>query len=203
MFSHLYKLIKFSHSKEPKLINKKLVSLATQVQEHLHLPMYKGEGGRSSDWSRPLNLEQIRHAASDSYAGVQIFDTMEVKRRQLEPTPPRPCHAELNRPIRVAEGVEIPSDDEAAEEEGVDGEEVKAPKEETRNRGTRYTSKETEFARGGYELMSIFAIWRHCHRRHLTRIKPLPFNSEGWGAIGRGTGLVKPDGRRSLRWDLA
>lgn len=116
--SHLYKLIKFSHSREPKLINKKLVSLATQVQEHLHLPMYKGEGVRSSDWSRPLNLEQIRYAASDSYAGVQLFDTMEVKRKRLSPTPPRPWHAELNRPIRVAEGVEIPSDDEGVEVEG-------------------------------------------------------------------------------------
>jgi len=135
--SHLYKLIKFSSSKEPKLINKKLVSLATQVQEHLHLPLYKGEGVRSSDWSRALNMEQIRYAASDSYAGVQLFDTMEVKRKELNPTPPRPWHAELNRPIRVAEGVEIATDDEGGEEEEVKVEE-KTPR---RKRTTPYMKK--------------------------------------------------------------
>lgn len=114
--SHLYKLIKFSSSRDFKLINKKPVSLATQVQEHLHLPLYKGESVRSGDWNRSLNLEQIRYAAADSYAGVQLFDTMEVKRRALEPTPPRPWHAELNLPIRIAEGVEIATDDEGEEE---------------------------------------------------------------------------------------
>lgn len=71
---------------------------------------------RSGDWNRSLNLEQIRYAAADSYAGVQLFDTMEVKRRALEPTPPRPWHAELNLPIRIAEGVEIATDDEGEEE---------------------------------------------------------------------------------------
>ncbi|TVY27574.1 Werner syndrome ATP-dependent helicase-like protein [Lachnellula hyalina] len=123
--SHLYKLVKYSplSSRDlasKKLINKKLVSLATQVQEHLHLPMYKGDVVRSSDWSRALNLEQIRYAASDSYAGVQLFDTLECKRRALEPTPPRPWHAELNLPIRVAEGLEIETDGEGEEEEEIE-----------------------------------------------------------------------------------
>ncbi|KAL8997405.1 MAG: hypothetical protein Q9188_006332 [Gyalolechia gomerana] len=40
--SHLYKLVKFA-SDDVKKINKKLVSLATQVEEHLMLPMYKDE----------------------------------------------------------------------------------------------------------------------------------------------------------------
>jgi hypothetical protein len=141
--SHLYKLIKFSSSKEPQLINKKLVSLATQVREHLHLPLYKGDIVRSSDWSRPLNMEQIKYAASDSYAGVQLFDTMEVKRKELEPCPPRPWHAELNRPIRVAEGVEIATDDEV-EEEGEVEEKVEVVKKTRRNRTTPYMKKDKE-----------------------------------------------------------
>ncbi len=115
--SHLYKLVKFSESKDFTKINKKLVSLANQVQEHLHLPMYKGDGVRSSDWSKPLNLAQISYAASDSYAGLQLYHTLELKRRALDPTPPRPYHADLNMPIRLAEGLEIPVDGEGDEVE--------------------------------------------------------------------------------------
>lgn len=55
--SHLYKLVKFS-SVNVKMINKTLVSLSRQVEEHLELPMWKGEV-RSSDWSQELNYEQI------------------------------------------------------------------------------------------------------------------------------------------------
>ncbi|KAH6711253.1 hypothetical protein BKA61DRAFT_487811, partial [Leptodontidium sp. MPI-SDFR-AT-0119] len=114
--SHLYKLVKYSTSKEFKEINRRLVSLATQTKEHLHLPMFKGDV-RISDWSRTLNLDQIMYAASDSYAGLQLFHTLEMKRKELDPTPPLPYHAELNLPIRIAEGVEIPSDAEAEEAE--------------------------------------------------------------------------------------
>lgn len=56
--SHLYKLVKFS-SGDAKKINKILVSLAQQVQEHLYLPLWKGDV-RGSDWTRELNYEQIR-----------------------------------------------------------------------------------------------------------------------------------------------
>lgn len=56
--SHLYKLIKFSMC-DVKKINKTLVSLAQQVEEHLLLPMWKGEV-RSSDWSEELNFQQIQ-----------------------------------------------------------------------------------------------------------------------------------------------
>ena len=55
--SHLYKLVKFS-LENVKMINKKLVSLSRQVEEHLQLPLWKGEV-RSSDWSQELNYEQI------------------------------------------------------------------------------------------------------------------------------------------------
>ena len=55
--SHLYKLVKFA-PENIKLVNKRLVSLSQQVEEHLQLPMWKGEV-RSSDWSQELNYEQI------------------------------------------------------------------------------------------------------------------------------------------------
>lgn len=57
--SHLYKLVTFSKSGQYSRINKRLISLATQVQEVLHLPMFKGQDVRSSDWTRPLSMEQV------------------------------------------------------------------------------------------------------------------------------------------------
>ncbi|KAH8596942.1 ribonuclease H-like domain-containing protein [Bisporella sp. PMI_857] len=114
--SHLHKLVKCSASRDFNLINKKLVSLATQVEEHLHLPLFKGEV-RGSDWSQPLVMDQIVYAASDSYAGIHLYDTLNLKRLALDPTPPLPYHAELNKPIRIAEGIEIPSEDENEAEE--------------------------------------------------------------------------------------
>jgi hypothetical protein len=92
--SHLHKLVKFSSSRDFKLINKRLVRLSAQVEEHLHLPLYKGGEVRSSDWSQPLQLDQIVYAASDSYAGLRLFDTLEVKRKELDPAPPRPFNVE-------------------------------------------------------------------------------------------------------------
>jgi hypothetical protein len=57
--SHLYKLVKYSSSGQVQHVNKKLVSMATQVQEYLGLPMFKGQDVRSSDWSQPLRMDQI------------------------------------------------------------------------------------------------------------------------------------------------
>lgn len=119
--SHLYKLIKYSTPKDYKLINKKPVSMATQVLEHLHLPMFKGMDVRGSDWSKKLNMDQITYAAGDSYAGLQLYNVMDLKRTNQDPVHPLPYHAELNKPIRLAEGVELDTDPNAdAEEEAVD-----------------------------------------------------------------------------------
>jgi len=63
--SHLYKLVKFS-SGDVKKINKSLVALAQQVEEHFQLPMWKGEV-RSSDWSEELNFEQIQCECPRAY----------------------------------------------------------------------------------------------------------------------------------------
>lgn len=112
--SHLYKLVKYSPVGAEK-IDKRLVALARQVEEHLQLPLWKGEV-RSSDWSEALTYQQVQYAASDSYAGLQLFDVMEGKRKHLNPTPPRPEHAELNLPIRLANGETIATRNEPEEE---------------------------------------------------------------------------------------
>lgn len=57
-------------------------------------------------------LTHAADAASDSYAGFQLYHTLEHKRLALDPTPPRPYHAELNLPIRLSSGLSIPTDDE-------------------------------------------------------------------------------------------
>ncbi|RKF61017.1 hypothetical protein OnM2_045089 [Erysiphe neolycopersici] len=97
--SHLFKLVKFSQNKDFGSIDKKLVSLAKQVQEHFYLPLFKGGDVRNSDWSNKLQLHQMVYAAADSYAAIQLYHTLEMKRNSLNPTPPRPHHAELNIPI--------------------------------------------------------------------------------------------------------
>lgn len=56
--SHLYKLVKFA-TNDVKRINKLLVSLAKQVEEHLMLPLYKDGSVRASDWSEELDYQQI------------------------------------------------------------------------------------------------------------------------------------------------
>lgn len=56
--SHLYKLVKYSNG-DAGCINKRLVNLATQVEEHLELPLWKGDA-RTSDWSLDLDLKQVQ-----------------------------------------------------------------------------------------------------------------------------------------------
>lgn len=57
--SHLYRLVTFSKTGEYQHINKKLIPLATQVQDYLHLPMFKGQDVRASDWTKILRADQI------------------------------------------------------------------------------------------------------------------------------------------------
>lgn len=67
--SHMYKLVKHA-SGNPKLINKKLVSLAQQVEDHLQLPLYKGSVVRNSDWSEDLKYQQIR---CEAFLSKQLY----------------------------------------------------------------------------------------------------------------------------------
>lgn len=108
--SHMHKLVQYSNGRI-SCVNKHLVSLSNQAQEHLGLPLFKGEV-RGSDWSQDLNMEQVQYAATDSYAGLQIFYTLDAKRLALEKSPPRPAHAELNLPIQLTNGETYETDDE-------------------------------------------------------------------------------------------
>ncbi|KAJ5327760.1 hypothetical protein N7452_008150 [Penicillium brevicompactum] len=96
--SHLFKLVKFGRD-NPKLVNKRGVNLSDQVREHFGLPLDKSEDVRCGDWARTLNYQQIQYAATDPYACVRLFHTMEAKRLAMNPMPPRPAFAELGQPI--------------------------------------------------------------------------------------------------------
>lgn len=120
--SHLFRQVKYTKNGRHDLINKRLVSLADQVRETMHLPMFKGQDVRSSDWSKPLNMAQIVYSASDAYAAVHLYAMLNHQREKLDPTPPMPFHVEENQPIPLAPGLESESSDEAgnAEEEDED-----------------------------------------------------------------------------------
>ncbi|KAF2684837.1 hypothetical protein K458DRAFT_337988 [Lentithecium fluviatile CBS 122367] len=96
----------------------RLCRLSVQVQQHLLLPLYKGEmlvdetrpdaeeaateenvdgdnakvegSVRVSDWSQVLDRDQIHYAATDAYAGFRLYDVLESKRKKLKPVPPLP-----------------------------------------------------------------------------------------------------------------
>jgi hypothetical protein len=95
--SRLHNLVQW-YDIEPSKVTKKLVGLAAQVLQHLQLPLYKGEpledapetktSVRESDWSLPLDLEQIHYAAADAYAGFRLYHMLEWKRTRLRSTPP-------------------------------------------------------------------------------------------------------------------
>ncbi|OTA67414.1 ribonuclease H-like protein, partial [Hypoxylon sp. EC38] len=110
--SHLYKLVKYFPKGQYSEINKRLVPLATQVEQCLHLPLFKGQDVRSSDWTKPLNMDQVVYSASDAYAGLQLYATLEYHRKQLDPCPPTPHHAERNLPIRITDDVVLATNDD-------------------------------------------------------------------------------------------
>ncbi|KAK3325858.1 exonuclease-like protein [Apodospora peruviana] len=118
--SNLYKLVKYSTSGEYKFVNKKLVNMATQVLETMHLPLFKGQDTRSSSWSQPLKMNQIIYSASDAYAAVQLYAIMNHHRQNLDPTPPVPHFVEENKPISLADGIVLPTADEGSAEQETD-----------------------------------------------------------------------------------
>ncbi|CAH0024291.1 unnamed protein product [Clonostachys rhizophaga] len=128
--SHLYKVVKYSQELHPPKLNKTVVSMATQVDEFLHLPIFKGDNVRSSDWSVALKERQIKYAASDAYAAVQLYHVMEEQRLQLDPVPPRPHHAELELPLQLATKVDEVEQEEvvnASTSDGMESEEKATP----------------------------------------------------------------------------
>ncbi|PNS17801.1 hypothetical protein CAC42_3196 [Sphaceloma murrayae] len=104
--SHCYKLVKY-HDDQPESINRLLVKLETQVQEILGYPLLK-DAVRTSAWSTRLSKEQQDYAATDAYAGYQLFRELEALRQAMDPTPPRPAFYELRQPILLADGQRPP-----------------------------------------------------------------------------------------------
>ncbi|KAI0438262.1 hypothetical protein F4803DRAFT_104459 [Xylaria telfairii] len=90
--SHLHNLVTYG-AVTPRLVTTKLRSLAMQVEQHLGLPLWKGNV-RTSDWSQPLNWNQTQYAATDAYACFMLFHCMNAKRLAMEPVPPFPRLAE-------------------------------------------------------------------------------------------------------------
>ena len=95
--SRLHNLVEW-YEVDPSKVSNRLVKLATQVLQHLHLPLYKGEAledepdvtesVRESDWSKQLDRQQIHYAAGDAYVGFRLYHVLEWKRKRLRPTPP-------------------------------------------------------------------------------------------------------------------
>ncbi|KAG9196355.1 hypothetical protein G6011_01476 [Alternaria panax] len=95
--SRLHNLVEWYEVERSKVSNR-LVSLTSQVLQHLQLPLYKGEqladdpkttsSVRESDWTLPLDMHQIHYAAADAYAGFRLYHMLEWKRTRMKPTPP-------------------------------------------------------------------------------------------------------------------
>ncbi|KAL4893354.1 ribonuclease H-like domain-containing protein [Aspergillus ambiguus] len=112
--SHLHKLVKYCYS-DPRLINKRLVNLSDQVEEHFGLPLAKESDVRCGDWTHALTYRQVQYAASDPYACVCLFYAMDAKRKALDPIPPLPAHAELDIPIRIVRDAPVQTDPDEVE----------------------------------------------------------------------------------------
>lgn len=158
--SHLFKQVKYSASRQPNLINKKLVALATQIQDIMRLPMKKDQNVRASDWSQPLDLDQIGYSASDAYAAVQLFAMLNHQREKLDPVPALPYHTELGKPIPVPPGLDPPSQDEAmAEDEVADEQEIEAAAEAeaAQGRDTRLATPQSEVTQASEKVQKSAA----------------------------------------------
>ncbi|KAJ5577902.1 uncharacterized protein N7459_006866 [Penicillium hispanicum] len=116
--SYLHKLVKHGQN-EPKLVNKRAVNLSDQMEEHFGLPLEKSEDVRCGDWTRALNYRQVQYAATDPYACLCLFKTMEQKRQAMNPVPPRPAPAELNLPIVLPHGQAVNNEDKEPASSGL------------------------------------------------------------------------------------
>ncbi|KAF2016072.1 hypothetical protein BU24DRAFT_192791 [Aaosphaeria arxii CBS 175.79] len=127
--SRLHNLVENFTINHEKAGSKKHVGLAAQVQQHLQLPLEKGDV-RHSDWSKLLTPSQIEYAAADAYAGFRLFDALDRKRKLLKPIPPRPLLCDFDpkatpsrRRARRKRSTKVASDDRQDESEGLVAEE--------------------------------------------------------------------------------
>lgn len=95
--SHLHKLVT---AKDPANLSPGFTALASQVKEHLGLPLSKGKV-RTSDWSGPLSPAQMSYAATDAYAALMLYHCLNAKRVAMQPVPPLPVHAEIYPALKV------------------------------------------------------------------------------------------------------
>ncbi|KAG8623619.1 hypothetical protein KVT40_008595 [Elsinoe batatas] len=100
--SHTYRLVTYSNDR-PELVNRKLVSLSTQVEDVLGCPLRKDDV-RMSSWSKLLNREQQHYAAADAYAGFRLYHALEDARLSMTPVPPRPALYEKGETVLLANG---------------------------------------------------------------------------------------------------
>lgn len=75
--SHLYKLVKYG-STQPKLVNRRAVNLALQVEELLGQPLRKDDDVRKSDWTKPLDYEQVQCEFPYYRASYHNTDSFEI-----------------------------------------------------------------------------------------------------------------------------
>ncbi|KAL5416071.1 hypothetical protein PMIN03_002317 [Paraphaeosphaeria minitans] len=171
--SRLHNLVEY-HGTQPSKVNNKLVKLATQVHQHLLLPLHKGEpfvdepqqrliSVRESDWSRPLDFEQIHYAAADAYAGFRLFDVLESKRKKLKPAPPMPHLCDYdNKPMprttpRVKRAKKVAPELEKVVAESLSGLQAEDAEEEAYETAAEEFAEEEESEDTDSEASSEFA----------------------------------------------
>lgn len=64
--------------------------MATQVQDHLGLPLFKGRAIRCGAWEKELKWRQKQYAADDAYVGFMLYHKMNADRLNMTPAPPHP-----------------------------------------------------------------------------------------------------------------
>lgn len=64
-----------------------------------------------------LICTNLLDSASDAYAAVQLYAVLDHHRQNLDPTPPLPYFVEENKPIRLADGVVLPTAEDPAPQE--------------------------------------------------------------------------------------
>lgn len=70
---------------------------------------------------RDTNVTWLVDAAADPFACVCLYYAMNAKRKALDPSPPLPAHAELDKPIRIVNSTPVqtePDDVEAVRPTG-------------------------------------------------------------------------------------
>ncbi|KAI5810166.1 hypothetical protein DFH27DRAFT_521775 [Peziza echinospora] len=87
--SAIHHMNEYARERRRSAIPKVLVSLAKLSNMYLKLPIAKGSV-RISDWTKPLDKQQISYAASDAYAGLRIYDALQQERMKIDPIPELP-----------------------------------------------------------------------------------------------------------------